>query len=74
MFGERNMDRGLNPSNVLPTENAKSILESTLLAPNRHHNRQGEWGRNINLRTSVQEILLFAMHAGHYASHYTCIG
>jgi hypothetical protein len=57
MFGERNMDRGSNPSTVLSTENAKSILESTLLAPNRH-NRQGERGRNINLRTSVQRILL----------------
>jgi hypothetical protein len=33
MLGESNMDRDLNPSTVLPTENAKSILESTLLAP-----------------------------------------
>jgi hypothetical protein len=57
MLGERNMYRGSNPSTVLPTENAKSILESTLLVPN-YHNRQGERGRNINLRTSVQEILL----------------
>jgi hypothetical protein len=48
-LGERNMDRGLNPSTVQPTENAKSILESTLLAPN-CHNRQQERGRNINLR------------------------
>ncbi len=57
MFGERNMDRDSNPSTVLPTENAKSILESKLLAPN-CQDRQGERGRNINLRTSVQSILL----------------
>ncbi len=31
MFGERNMDRGLNPSTFLPTENAKSILENMCL-------------------------------------------
>jgi hypothetical protein len=71
MFGERNMDRGLNPSTVLPTENAKSILESMLLAPN-CHDSQGEWGRNINLRISVQRVLLFARHGGHSASHYMC--
>ncbi len=28
MSGKRNMDRGLNFCTVLPTENAKSILES----------------------------------------------
>jgi hypothetical protein len=57
MFGKRNMDRDSNPSTMLPTENAKSTLESSLLAPS-HHNRQGERGRKINLRTSVQRILL----------------
>jgi hypothetical protein len=57
MLGERNMDRSSNPSTVLPTENAKSRLESMLLAPNCHYT-QGERGRNINLRTSLQRILL----------------
>ncbi len=37
MFGERNMDRSSNPSTVLPTENAKSVLESMLLTANRHN-------------------------------------
>ncbi len=57
MFSERNMKRGANPCTVLPTENTKSILDSMFVTPNRN-NRQGEWGRDINLRTSVQSILL----------------
>ncbi len=64
MLGERNMDRGSNTSTVLPTENAKSILESTLLTPN-CHNRQGERGWNINLQNQCPENITFARHAGH---------
>jgi hypothetical protein len=67
MLGKQNMDRDSNPSTVQPTENAKTILESTLLAPN-HHNRQGGRGGNINLRNQCPGKITFARHAGHSAS------
>jgi hypothetical protein len=70
IIGKRNMDRGSNPRTVQPTENAKSILENTLLYLKiATIGKESGGGKSEN---QCSGNITFVRHAGHSANQYRC--